>query len=326
MRDVGVMVLFYWDGATDLVQDADLLMWGDDGPRVDKTGVLIDGPDEGEEPSEYAAETAPAEQSPAPAPSEGQALIRSGGEADEVTGGNGIDGVDETSEDLATAVVAEAPSLQPLFTLTGTVRDASSGDPVANTEVVLTGTELATVTDDQGVYTLADAPPGTYRITANAAGFASFAQTVEVVADQTVDIALDLQPQVTLTVRVNTSQATSDDAEVVVADDANQPVATVTAVDGVALFEGLPANNYHVQVTLRNFRPLDLGPIPLQADATLSLLLVSLEREPDVILTRTNGCALASLGGSGQAPYIPMAVVGLWLLLTAAVQRRRWAL
>lgn len=99
------IVLYHWDGASDLVTDLDYLVYGDaTNVRVDKTGVSIDGPDAGDEPSAYLADTAPADQTVASgSPTFGQSFMRAGAaENDEPQeGGNGSGGDDETGENLA---------------------------------------------------------------------------------------------------------------------------------------------------------------------------------------------------------------------------------
>ncbi len=94
------LILYSWDGATDLVQDLDYVMWGaDNNVRIDKTGVTIGA-------GTYFADTAVGTQEAAAAtgPAVGSALRRvSADEGTEtLTGGNGIGGHDETSENLAT--------------------------------------------------------------------------------------------------------------------------------------------------------------------------------------------------------------------------------
>jgi hypothetical protein len=102
-----MVVLFCWGGSTQHpVHDVDYVTWGatfEDGTRVDKTGV-----------DDYAADTAPASQSAAPAtalPTDTtmESLARcNGAETDETTsGGNGISGHDETSEDMSTTFVIQ---------------------------------------------------------------------------------------------------------------------------------------------------------------------------------------------------------------------------
>ena len=100
-----VVVLFRWDGASDLVEDADYVVWGDTSDWIDKTGVTV-----GE--STYLPETAAASQVVAPAHALNQAIHRC--DLRETTetpsGSNGITGADETSENLALAFVVGVPS------------------------------------------------------------------------------------------------------------------------------------------------------------------------------------------------------------------------
>lgn len=103
-NDGEVAVLFYWDGSTDLVQDLDYVLWGDKWEGVDKTGASIDGPDADANPTQYQPDTLISNQAVinANAHSNGnswQRIDMSEG-AEVQTGGNGINGADETSENL----------------------------------------------------------------------------------------------------------------------------------------------------------------------------------------------------------------------------------
>ncbi|UCH63119.1 MAG: T9SS type A sorting domain-containing protein [Fidelibacterota bacterium] len=98
-----VLILFYWDGDSDLVIDVDYLIWGASiNEQVDKTGIKLDGPDEGSDSTLYQSDTPAAEQKYATAPAAGFSAQRVGfGEGLQVSdGGNGIDGADETSENM----------------------------------------------------------------------------------------------------------------------------------------------------------------------------------------------------------------------------------
>jgi hypothetical protein len=106
------IVLFAWDGASDLVQDVDYLVWGNKGTAVDKSGLAIDGPDADSDVSTYQNDTAVANQSVVntdndadPDPHDfGDSAQRVTLEVGEtLTGGNGITGHDETSENLSIA-------------------------------------------------------------------------------------------------------------------------------------------------------------------------------------------------------------------------------
>lgn len=101
-----MLVLFRWDGQTELVDDVDYVVWGDTSDAMDKTGITVGA-------STYLADTAPASQSPAAAPPSGMAIghcVHSEG-AEISVGGNGVDGSDESSEDNANTwdVVAPTP-------------------------------------------------------------------------------------------------------------------------------------------------------------------------------------------------------------------------
>jgi endonuclease I len=97
-----VAVLLHWDGVSDLVQDLDYVVWGDKVEAIDKTGVAIDGPDGGSDTSSYLADTAISSQtaiaSGAHASGNSWQRIDMTEGAEAQTGGNGIAGSDETSE------------------------------------------------------------------------------------------------------------------------------------------------------------------------------------------------------------------------------------
>jgi hypothetical protein len=93
------IVLYGWNGASDLVQDIDYVMWGTNSAvRVDKTDVTVLG-------STYLNDTAVVSQSPVAAagPTFGHAFRRISADegAETLTGGNGLAGHNETSENLA---------------------------------------------------------------------------------------------------------------------------------------------------------------------------------------------------------------------------------
>ncbi len=100
------VTLFYWDSASDLVQDVDYASWSDDlVRRLDKSGISIDGPDPDTNETVYFNDTAVEYQdriSGGPHPA-GESFTRVDfSEGSEIfTGGNGITGHDETSENMS---------------------------------------------------------------------------------------------------------------------------------------------------------------------------------------------------------------------------------
>ncbi|NUO82194.1 lamin tail domain-containing protein, partial [candidate division KSB1 bacterium] len=109
--DGEVLMLFYWDGQNDLVQDVDYVVWGDKAEAVDKTGVSIDGPDADANTSTYFADTPVANQLVVNTENDADANPHDAGnsaqrklEVEDLetwTGGNGITGHNETSENLS---------------------------------------------------------------------------------------------------------------------------------------------------------------------------------------------------------------------------------
>ena len=106
-----VLILFYWDGQSDLVQDVDYAVWGTKAEAVNKTNVSIDGPDADTNTSTYLADTPVADQivvnTENDADTDPHDVNNSAQRKLEVedletwTGGNGLTGHNETSENLS---------------------------------------------------------------------------------------------------------------------------------------------------------------------------------------------------------------------------------
>ncbi|MBV7329305.1 hypothetical protein KFU94_13855 [Chloroflexi bacterium TSY] len=109
-----VVILYTWDGASDLVQDLDYAVWGDKAEAVDKTGVAIDGPDADSATSTYLSDTAISSQDVIAGDAHlfGNSWQRNDltEGAEMQTGGNGASGSDETSEDLSNTWCDAAPT------------------------------------------------------------------------------------------------------------------------------------------------------------------------------------------------------------------------
>ena len=73
-------------------------------------------------------------------------------------------------------------------TLSGTVTDAATAEPIAGAAVGIDGTTLATTTDSTGGYTLAGVPAGDHSLTASAEGFDPLTKEVTVVQDQATEV------------------------------------------------------------------------------------------------------------------------------------------
>ncbi|HLP15355.1 MAG TPA: TonB-dependent receptor [Bacteroidota bacterium] len=94
---------------------------------------------------------------------------------------------------ISCAVFISASAFAGNGKISGTVRDASTREPVLGINVTLVGTKLGGAVDSQGRYFILDVPPGEYALRAGGVGYAGKTiANVVVHADQTtqIDIAL----------------------------------------------------------------------------------------------------------------------------------------
>jgi hypothetical protein len=112
-----MIMLYYWDGLSDLVGDVDYVLYNSASPTandefVDKTGITIDGPDPDTTGSTYLDDTPEANQLSALSPTSGFSAQRQDyTEGLQVmSGGNGVTGSDETSEDMNNTWIVDVPT------------------------------------------------------------------------------------------------------------------------------------------------------------------------------------------------------------------------
>ncbi|WP_462249120.1 lamin tail domain-containing protein [Ekhidna sp.] len=133
-----IVMLYYWDGNTDLVTDIDYVMWGDQAEAIDKTGISIDGPDGDTDATTYLDDLATASQAIISASTHASGNSWQRSDFDEgtetQTGGNGVDGHNEMTEDLANTFIENTANPgeiiepgTPLITLTTTSFNGSFG-------------------------------------------------------------------------------------------------------------------------------------------------------------------------------------------------------
>ena len=166
-----LLILFYWDGETDLVADSDYIRIGEEAPHIDKTGEEIDGPDEDEETTTYVEEIS--EQDITPAHPDGILIRVDNSESDEQEDGNGLEGHNETSEPwsetwAATGVPTPWAENVELFLVEG-VFQTDDGEAVA--ELTITLNELSTETDENGKFSFEPLESGEYILALDATDF-----------------------------------------------------------------------------------------------------------------------------------------------------------
>ena len=133
----------------------------------------------------------------------------------------------------------------PTGTLTGTVTDASTGDPIANAKVEITDLSMTTYTDDSGNYTFANVPTGDHTVAASAFGYNGDSATVTINDGETTtqDFALDPKPWVTITLEAyDDTTGWPLYAMITVSDDPNSPYYTDPLTGSVTV--SLPEDTY----------------------------------------------------------------------------------
>lgn len=127
--------------------------------------------------------------------------------------------------------------------ITGTVTDASTGDPLPGVNVVVVGENVGSATDANGNYTILNVPPGDYNIRASFIGYAPVVQQgVRVNIGLTSEVNFELQEQTGQLDEV-TVQAT----EPVVKRDVSASVANLSAED----VENLPVSDVEKVIGLQ---------------------------------------------------------------------------
>jgi len=100
---------------------------------------------------------------------------------------------------LAGAVLCAAASLNPLGaqlptgTITGTVVDSATRQPIAGVNVVIEGTRLGTISRDDGTFTIGGVPAGTHTVRARRIGYGSVPVVVSVSDGSSVAVAFALE-------------------------------------------------------------------------------------------------------------------------------------
>ncbi len=157
----GMVILFKWNGQSDLVQDVDYFPWGLAPFHtywMDKTGVSIDGPDGDGDVSAYLDDLPTAQQKARQAPTGDLSPQRKGiTEVSEVSSnGNGLSGHNEASEDWQTSFADATPTPGSFSETAGDGSGTATIHPDTvetnsshNFEITLTGSAEYTLTSVQ---------------------------------------------------------------------------------------------------------------------------------------------------------------------------------
>jgi outer membrane receptor protein involved in Fe transport len=126
--------------------------------------------------------------------------------------------------------------------ISGTVRDAQSGEPLPNANVVIEGTLLGAATNPDGYFAIINVPPGRYKVTAGLIGYKpGSVVNIRVDIDQTTEITINLREEaiageevtVVATRPVVQRDVAASRANIEITDVEKMPVVSVTGAVGL---------------------------------------------------------------------------------------------
>jgi hypothetical protein len=191
--------------------------------------------------------------------------------------------------------------LPPTFaaTLTGTVVDARTGEPIANAEVSIMGSQSKVRTDENGGFTLTDLPTGDLQLLTTCIGYDRATRTVHVVSDAPASTVITLYLEAstpTQTVSVTASvfdalDATNPSSEETLSKQEIQSLSLVLLGDPMRAAQALPgvvsSNDFDSKFSLRGAGPDEIG-VYIDGIGTHNFF---------------NTLSFSSGGVSGTAPY-----------------------
>ena len=128
---------------------------------------------------------------------------------------------------LGLLIFLSAPALAQTGTISGTVVDAATGNPLPGVNVVVVGTQQGATTNVQGEYNILNVSPGTYDVRASFVGFTPVVQEgVNVNIDLTTQVNFEMQEET-----VGLEEITVQASEPIVKKDISANVANLSAED-----------------------------------------------------------------------------------------------
>ncbi|MGH9244209.1 MAG: S8 family serine peptidase [Acidimicrobiales bacterium] len=150
----------------------------------------------------------------------------------------------------AFAAVEQSPR-GPVGSLTGTVTDASTGEPIAGATVSLEvdGNPRSTFTGADGTYAFSALPVGTYDVTATAFGYGSDTQSAEITEGATTTLDFTLDPAAAGSVSGTVTDPAGNGVAGATVTIEGTPLTTTTDADGNYAFASVPQGDYTLTVS-----------------------------------------------------------------------------
>lgn len=186
-------------------------------------------------------------------------------------------------------------------TIAGRVTDAVTGQPVAQVQINVVGTNLGAQVNSQGQYTLRGVTPGTFEVRALRVGFAEQRRTVTVTAGQTVPLDFQMRA-VAVTLSPVVTTATGEQRRLEVGN-------SIARIDAANIVETRAIANMGDLLTSRAagvqvFGPTQIGAgtrVRIRGTSSLSLSNNPLYVVDGIRVEGTTGSSSVSVGGTTPA-------------------------
>ncbi len=78
-------------------------------------------------------------------------------------------------------------------TISGTITESESGEPISHATIIIEGSKLGAISDNNGKFTLRNVPQGSHKLISSLIGYKTFTEEIEVQSGETTDLEISLK-------------------------------------------------------------------------------------------------------------------------------------
>ncbi|ESS04725.1 MAG: carboxypeptidase regulatory-like domain protein, partial [uncultured archaeon A07HR67] len=187
----------------------------------------------------------------------------------------GYDQVERSVEfgEESVALESSSETTESTGSLSGTVINTTSKDPIEGATIEAVDAEFSATTDSNGTYEIDGISPGEYTIVVSADGYADTERTVEVTTEGVEeDFELGAPASVSgVVTEENNESNTLGNATLTLLNSDNEEVETVTTdPDGAYTFDSLEEGGYRIEVSREGYQDETVRPINLSPGQSLT--------------------------------------------------------
>ncbi|SLM29352.1 exported hypothetical protein [Desulfamplus magnetovallimortis] len=143
--------------------------------------------------------------------------------------------------------------------ISGTITDDTTGQPLTGAEVAVDGTTLSAKTSAQGRYLIQGIPLGDYSVKASLTGYSLQTKYISITSDQLLTLNFQMEKEATLSSSVQGKVVDAatyepiDGAAIKIMSQSTVIAETTTSSSGIFVLNGLPSGAYSAQVSATGY-------------------------------------------------------------------------